>query len=81
MKNEGESRDSGILSSPLSFLRSGYVNWIDAGVGRQGYNGDYWSLRSGNTIVSYDIYFNNTYMNSQDYSNHGLGFAVRCVAE
>ena len=79
MKNEGESRDSGILSSPLSFLRSGLFIWDNANPeGRSG-AGLYWYLRSANTTSSNDLYFYDTYLNPQHNYSRGVGFAVRCV--
>ena len=79
MKNEGEERDSGLLSSPLSFLRSGLFYWGLAGLGNRGGVGYYWSLRSANTTVSNNLYFNSTDLFPQSNGHRGYGFAVRCV--
>ena len=85
MKNNSQTsednRDSGLLSSPLSFLRSGYFYWGNAGLNDRGGSGNYWSLRSNSTTNSYYLYFNNTGLNPQYSNNRGNGFAVRCVAE
>ena len=74
-----DSRDSGVLSNPLSFLRSGHLYWYDAGLLNRGGGGGYWSLRSANTTYSNDLYFRNTGLNPQGSDNRGYGFAVRCV--
>ena len=83
MKVNGETtednRDSGVLSSPLSFLRSGYFGWNFAGLDGRGGSGYYWSLRSGSATYSGYLYFDSTYLSPQDYGNRGNGFAVRCV--
>ena len=82
MKNNtdwtGTNQDPGILSTPLSFLRSGYFGWYGAGLGDRGGNGYYWSLRSYSTTSSNDLGFNNTYLNPQNDYGRGYGFAVRC---
>ena len=75
----GDSQDSGILSNPLSFVRSGYVYWSDACTYEHGSAGNYWSLRSYSTTASNYLYFSTTSLNPQSYNNRGLGFAVRCV--
>ena len=80
MKNEGDERDSGVLSNPLSFLRSGSFGWSFAGLSNRGGGGDYWSLRSANTTNSNNLYFSNTYLTPQNYSSRGNGLAVRCVS-
>ena len=80
MKNtSGEtSRDSGVLSNPLSFLRSGYFEWSVAGLLNRSGSGDYWLLRSTDITYSYGLYFGDTYLFPQGYDNrHGNGFAVR----
>ena len=79
MKNSSEesSTDSGVLSSPLSFLRSGYLYWNDAGLNARGGSGRYWSLRSAGTTYSYSLGFGNTYLYPQSNDNRGYGFAVR----
>ena len=82
MKNtDGESsRDSGVLSNPLTFLRSGYFYWDDASLGGRGGNGYYWMSRSANTTSSSSSVFGDTYLNPQvNYNDRGVGFPVRCV--
>ena len=82
MKNtEGEnSRDSGLLSNPLSFLRSGYFYWDRAELFDRGSGGNCWSSRSTSTTTSNFLHFSNTYLYPQLSNNDGYGFAVRCIA-
>ena len=80
MKNSENERDSGVLSNPLSFLRSGSFGWSFAGLSNRGGGGDYGSLRSANTTNSNNLYFSNTYLTPQNYSSRGNGLAVRCVS-
>ena len=79
MKNNGETRDAGVLSNPLSFLRSGDFAWDYAGAYNHGSGGYYWLSRSRSTAYSNNLYFSNTYLDPQYYDGHGGGFAVRCV--
>ena len=76
-----DNRDSGLLSSPLSFLRSGLFYWSVAGLNSRGGSGDgyYWFLRSYSTTFSSNLYFHNTNLNPQSSNYRGNGFAVRCV--
>ena len=73
------NQDSGILSNPLSFLRSGYFHWSDADLYSRGGGGFYWSLRSANTTYSSSLLFYDTYLYPQYSYARGNGFAVRCV--
>ena len=83
MKNDGQTietdRDSGVLSNPLSFLRSGYFGWNHAGLySRGGYSG-YWSNRSNSTNYSDSLILDSARLNPQNtYESHGGGFAARC---
>ena len=81
MKNEKDERDSGVMSSPLFFLRSGFFQWNGASPYDRGGHGYYWSLRSANTTISNSLYFYGTTLSPQSNSSRGNGFAVRCVAE
>ena len=74
-----DSRDSGLLSNPLSLLRSGYLIWSDANLVDHGGSGLYWSLRSYSTTYSNGLSFYNTALYPQNNVNRGYGFAVRCV--
>ena len=84
MKNAawtGDNQDSGILSGPLSFPRSGFFRWFNADLaGRDSY-GNYWSLRSYDTTSSSYLDFSNTNLNPQYSSNRGVGIAVRCAKQ
>ena len=84
MKNTGQTAednmDSGVLSSPLSFLRSGDLVWNSAGSSNRNASGHFWLPRSDNTSGSNYLRFRNTDLGPQNSSYHGYGFAVCCVA-
>ena len=75
---EANSKESGMLSNPLSFLRSGSFNWYYAGLVSRGVYGDYWSLRSYSTTDSNELYLGNTSLNPYANDHRGFGYAVRC---
>ena len=77
MNNSG---DPGILSGPLSFLRSGYFNWSVAGLYARGGYGYYWSQCSSSTATSGDLVFGSTALYTQYYDNRSFGFAVRRIS-
>ena len=79
-QTEENNRDSGVLSSPLSFLRSGNFSWSSASLGNRGSFGDYWSLRSANTTASSEAYLGYANLALQSSDARGYGFAVRCVS-
>ena len=81
MSNSGSTRDYGLLSAPLSYVRSGYYYWNSTGLNNRGSLGYYWSLRSSNTTYSDYLSFNSSYLGPQNSSNRGNGFAVRCVSQ
>ena len=80
MENEDEARDSGILSNPLSLIRSGYFYCFGASPYSRNSGGDYWYSRSANTIRSNYLGFYDTGLYLQVGDNRGDGYAVRCVA-
>ena len=71
-------QDAGVLSNPLSFLRSGYFYWVNASLRTRGGDGYYWSPRSNDTTYSSRLVFHDTYLDTQYSSYRGTGFAVRC---
>ena len=75
-----DNRDSGILSSPISILRSGLLGWNHSSAEGRGIYGLYWSPRSYTTTYAYDLYFHNLSINFNSVDTHGMGQAVRCVA-
>ena len=79
MKNASGQQDSGVLSNPLSFLRSGYFYWGNAGLDGRGGGGYYWSLRSSSTTDSGRMFFYDTYLNPQSGYVRSDGYAVRCT--
>ena len=76
MKNSENERDAGVLSNPLSILRSGFYYWPDAGRRDYGVAGYYWSLRSASATYSGNLLFYNTNLAPQNGSTRGYGFAV-----
>ena len=81
MSNSGSSRDFGLLSAPLSYVRSGDYRYYSTELFVRGSFGYYWSLRSSNTTYSNSLGFYSSYLNPQNYNNRGYGFAVRCVSQ
>ena len=78
-KSDASSRDSGVLSSPLSFLRSGNFRYQNASIGNRTSVGMYWIANSNDTQNSNSLYFYAEYVNTHDHDPRGMGFAVRCV--
>ena len=79
MKNEGEARDSGVLSNPLSFLRSGRFNWDSTHLDNRNDYGFYWTLRSSDTVTANDLDLRDDFLFAQFGIQLGNGLAVRCV--
>ena len=69
------TRDYGLLSAPLSYVRSGGYYWSSTELSSRGSLGYYWSLRSNNTTYSDNLRFLSSYLNPQYYSTRGYGFA------
>ena len=73
------SGDNNIATSPLYFVRSGYV-YPGIYLGSAGYYGYYWSGRAGSSIYAYLLLFYSSDVNpSSSYSRY-YGFSLRCVA-
>lgn len=68
-----------MVSSPLYFVRSGYV---DAGsyLGYAGDRGVYWSRRADSSRLAYYLLFYSYLVNPSFYTNRYRGNSVRCVA-
>ena len=81
MSNSGSTRDYGLLSAPLSYVRSGNYAWNSTGLNYRGSYGYYWSLRSHNTTCSNLLSFYSSRLSPQSYSYRGYGYAVRCVSQ
>ena len=69
-----------MATSPLYFVRSGYVNPNSSHLDRAGNNGDYWSGRANSYRNAYELYFYSSYVNPSKYTNRYYGQSVRCVA-
>ena len=71
--------DAGVLSNPLSLLRSGYLVWYFGGSGGRA-DGYYWLLQSSGTTTSNYLSYSDADLNPHYSSGiHGNGYAVRCV--
>ena len=75
------SRDFGLLSAPLSYVRSGDYGWGSTGLNVRGSYGYYWTLHSDRTTFSTSLVFYSALLSFPN-NNHqrGGGFAVRCVS-
>ena len=71
-----DNRDSGILSNPLSFIRSGYILWSNNVTYEREISGNYWVLRSNGVINSNTLIFGNINLYSDTNHARGYGFAV-----
>ena len=73
------TRDYGLLSAPLSYVRSGSYSWSSTGLSYRGSSGYYWSLRSYTTTNSDNLGFDSSGLSPQNYHNRGYGFAVHRI--
>ena len=73
---EADDIDSGVLSNPLSFPRSGFIYWVDNTSRDRNHGGYYWSLQSYSTINSNSLYFYINRLYPKTHNLHGNGFAV-----
>ena len=80
MKNNTQTtennRDSGVLSNPISFLRSGNLYWSGAFPNNRGEYGYYWLPSSYSDIYANYLRFDNTNLNPQGIDPRGFGFAA-----
>ena len=84
MKSNGQtsedSRDSGALSRPLSFVHNGSLRWDNASRYVRGEHGLYWlSPRSNSIGNSYNLNLGNLYLVMANTTKIGDGLAVRKV--
>lgn len=78
--NGGGGTDPRLISAPLWFMRSGYIN---DGLSNSGSEGYYWSNTVFGNRDSYSLRFAATYIYPTFYDNVGLrgrGFSLRCLA-
>ena len=73
------SGDNNIATSPLYFVRSGYVNPGNRLYYAGGY-GDYWSGRADSSNYAYELSFYSSNVSPSFYTNRYSGQSVRCVA-
>ena len=74
------SNNNNIATSPLYFVRSGYVYPSYSRLYRAGDRGDYWSGRAYSSNGAYELYFYSSSVNPSNYGRRYSGFSVRCVA-
>ena len=72
--------DSGIVSEPFAFPRSGYYSWGTAGFYYRSSYGFHWSSRTYHTADSRYHGFYSSYFGPQAGRSKGYGFTVRCQA-
>ena len=71
--------DSHLLTTPLFFVRSGYVNSGSLrNVGSYGY---YWSSTVGSSSNAYILYFYSSNVGPTYSDNRYRGYSVRCIAQ
>jgi uncharacterized protein (TIGR02145 family) len=58
---------------------AGYRYYSSAGVDYQGTYGFYWSSSRSNANIAYNLLFDSSALNPQDYYGRALGFSVRCL--
>ncbi len=69
-----------MITSPLNFLRAGLYGYGSSAMNVQGSSGSFWSSTADSQVRAYNLMFNSSYVNPQDYYGKGAGFPVRCVA-
>ena len=74
-----DNANSGVLSEPLGFSRSGQYNWNPASPGSRDSSVRVWSSHTSASAYS-KVQYSDSSNFSSDYGNSkGLGSAVRCV--
>lgn len=74
------SGNNNIATSPLYFVRSGYVYPDASYLGSAGYSGRYWSGRADSSSYAYYLYFYSSSVSPSISYNRYNGYSVRCVA-
>lgn len=74
------SGNNNIATSPLYFVRSGYVDPFGDLLSDAGRYGYHWSGRARSSNNAYNLSFNPSYVNPSDYYYRYDGLSVRCVA-
>ena len=73
------SGNNNIATSPLYFVRSGYVG-PGSSLGGAGNDGYYWSGRADSSSYAYILYFGSSRVRPSNFSYRYYGYSVRCVA-
>ena len=74
-----DNADSGLLSEPFGYLRTGDYTYYSGRMNSMGRQGNVWSLLSLNTENARYINFLETNFRVQSTRAKGLGFAIRCL--
>ena len=77
MNNFFTKADSGIISEPFAFPRSGGYFWYSTGLNDRNSYGYYWSSYTHSTTYSRGQSFGSTFFLPHDGSYEGYGFMVR----
>ena len=75
------SRDYGLLSAPLSYVRSGHYSWLTTNLNYRGSRARYWISRSHTNSESFYLTFYSTNLDPKPFDNRGYGYATRCVSK
>ena len=79
--NNRTNNDTGLISSPVFFVRPGYIT--NNSIKNSGYEENYWSSTVASDSLVYTLYFRNNKVDTK-YTNPGnrrLGWAIRCIAK
>ena len=74
------SGNNNIATSPLYFVRSGYVRTIDHELNYAGHMGQYWTNRAFSSSFGYNLGFDRGSVNLSGFDARFGGDSVRCVA-
>ena len=74
------SGNNNIATSPLYFVRSGYVSSYSSYLYNAGSNGSYWSGRADSSNRAYYLYFDSSSVIPLHITGRHYGYSVRCVA-
>lgn len=80
LTSSATSGDNNIATSPLYFVRSGYVNPSLSRLGDAGNIGDYWSSRATESGFASAMFFRPSNVNPSSNTTRESGRSVRCVA-
>jgi len=71
--------DSGLLAAPLSFIRSGYINYGNGQLTYVGSFGYYWSSTEASSSNGCHLDFYSSFVGPASNRNRAFGYSVRCL--